>query len=655
MEPKKRHQLLKRAKSCFAVPILITADSTALVLSMITALLLRFEYLPWNRIYECYLRGHLSSLPFALAFYLGVFASFRLYKCAWRFASLDILWGIICANTIGIVGLVSIQCMIDGYPFPRSVLVITWAGSIILTGVERVILRILSIASRHGMQSLHVIRHDAQPKRTLILGAGIDGVSVLRALREDPELNYNVVGFLDDDPSKRGVYVGGVKVLGPLVDLKQVLASCNIDTIIVTLPEISDEKIRRDLVECRRNGVPVKVVPRISDIITGKPVRLVDFSVEDLLKRTPSLTNIAEIGTYLTDKRVLVTGAGGSIGSELCRQIISLRPALLVLLGHGENSIHQIYRELQAGYQELDDRIRYAVASVSHAPRINQVFDQYRPQIVFHAAAHKHVPMMESNEQEAVHNNVVGTHCIAEACGKWGVERVVLISTDKAADPCCIMGATKWLCEEIFRAMAHYWPGTAYIAVRFGNVLGSRGSVVPIFCEQIERGGPVTLTHPEMTRYFMTVTEAVSLVLQAGAVGKSDELYLLDMGKPVKIVELAKEIVRLNGLDPDADIEFEYTGIRPGEKLHEQLVSDMESIKPTCWKGLSVINRPQYFTPAQMMEALRRLENVASSGSAAETRKVLDELLAYRHILEREVVPSVVSNEQESRLLAGAE
>lgn len=232
-------------------------------------------------------------------------------------------------------------------------LVITWAGSIILTGAERVILRILSIASRYGIRSLQVIRREAPPKRTLILGAAVDGVSVLRALREDPDLNYNVVGFLDDDPSKIGLYIGGVRVLGPLADLKQVLTSHNIDTIIVALPEISDGQIRRDIVECRRNGVPVKVVPRISDVLTGKPIRLADFSVEDLLKRTPSLTNIAEIGTYLTDKRVLVTGAGGSIGSELCRQIISLRPASLVLLGHGENSIHQIYRELQAGYQEL--------------------------------------------------------------------------------------------------------------------------------------------------------------------------------------------------------------------------------------------------------------------------------------------------------------
>jgi len=504
------------------------------------------------------------------------------------------------------------------------------------------------------MRSLQVIRREAPPKRTLILGAAVDGVSVLRALREDPDLNYNVVGFLDDDPSKTGLYIGGVRVLGPLADLKQVLTSHNIDTIIVALPEISDGQIRRDIVECRRNGVPVKVVPRISDVLTGKPIRLVDFSVEDLLKRTPSLTNIAEIGTYLTDKRVLVTGAGGSIGSELCRQIISLRPASLVLLGHGENSIHQIYRELQAGYQELADRIQYAIASVSNASRINQVFEQHQPQVVFHAAAHKHVPMMESNEQEAVHNNVIGTRCVAEACGRWGVERVVLISTDKAADPCCVMGATKWLCEEVFRAMAHYWTETAYIAVRFGNVLGSRGSVVPIFCEQIERGGPVTLTHPEMTRYFMTVTEAVRLVLQAGAVGKSDELYLLDMGKPVKIVELAKEIVRLNGLDPETDIEFEYTGIRPGEKLHEQLVSDTEIIEPTCWKGLSVIRRPQYFTPAQMMDALRQLENVANRGSATETRKILDELLARRRS-KCEAVSQAESWKQESRLLAGAE
>lgn len=611
--------------------VLVLADSAALLASMLMALTLRFEYLPWNRVYQFHLREHVAGLPVALAIYLAAFGFFKLYRCAWRFASLEMLWGIVCANTIGVAGLVVVQLALDGGTFPRSVLVMVWAGGIVLTGAERVLLRVLSMVRRHGMPSLQMIRGDLPQKRVVIMGAGSHGVAVLKTVRDDPELSYSVIGFLDDDPCKKGVYVAGVKVLGSLTSLKRLHENHAIDLAIVALPEITDERISRHIAECRRDGLPVKVIPRTSDVLAGRsPVQLVDFSVEDLLRRAPAAADCSEFGKYLTGAKVLVTGAGGSIGSELCRQIASLRPASLVLLGHGENSIHQIYRELRSACPEMAERIDYAIASVSHTERIGQVFRRYRPNVVFHAAAHKHVPIMEENEQEAVHNNVLGTRCIAEACGRYAVERVVLVSTDKAADPCCVMGITKWLCEEIFRAAAARWAKTRFIGVRFGNVLGSRGSVVPVFCDQIRRGGPVTVTHPEMTRYFMTIPEAVRLVLEAGAVGKTGELYLLDMGRPVKIVELAKQVVRLNGLEPGKDIEFEFTGIRPGEKLHEKLVSDDEKIESTPWKGLSVVHRPEHFTPAEMVRALARLEEASNRGSAADVRGILDDLVAGR-------------------------
>ena len=348
-----------------------------------------------------------------------------------------------------------------------------------------------------------------------------------------------------------------------------------------------------------------------------------DLSFEELLRRKPVDAITADIGGYIKGARVLVTGAGGSIGSEICRQIASMNPATLILLGHGENSIHNIAQSLSCSFDTMKDRIHYAIASTANENRIEQMFRNYRPEVVFHTAAHKHVPIMESNEQEAVINNVIGTYNVAKACGEHSAERVVLISTDKAADPCCVMGATKWLCEEIFRSAASLWPNTSYMAVRFGNVLGSRGSVVPIFHEQIMRGGPVLVTHPEMTRYFMTIPEAVRLVLEAGAVGNSGELYLLDIGRPIRILDMAVDMIRICGLQPGRDIKIEFSGVRPGEKIHENLISDVETIEKTAWEGLSIVKRPDRFTPNELMNAIITLKNAAANGGDAHVRRVL--------------------------------
>ena len=451
----------------------------------------------------------------------------------------------------------------------------------------------------------------------------------LRATREDPSLaGYEIIGFLDDDPAKNGLYIGSAVVLGPIDGLRQLLGDRAIDEVIVALPVHCLNKLRGHVLECRRMQLPVRKVPYIRDmLLPSGGISLTDLSVEDLLHRPRIDDGNAEIAAYVRGKRVLVTGAGGSIGSELCRQIARQSPASLVLLGHGENSIFAMHQELLADSPEIAERSHCVIAHVSHRKRMAQVLDQYAPEVVFHAAAHKHVPMMETNCREAVFGNVFGTSSVVEACGNLGVERMVTISTDKAVDPCCIMGATKWLSEETLLAGADTWKRTSFVTVRFGNVLGSRGSVVPMFHEQIRRGGPVTVTHPDMTRYFMTIPEAVRLVLQAGAVGESGQLYLLDMGEPVKILELVKDMICLCGLRPGADIPIEFTGLRAGERLHERLVSADERLEKSQWPGLFNVKRCAHFTTAELHSALTKLQDAANNGDDQNVRFCLQELV----------------------------
>lgn len=606
------------------VLLLVLADIVSIVLSATFALLLRFDGIPLSVTYSQYVVSHIGSFIMVVGLYLAVFWAFHLYRCVWRYASLETLWGVFYSNCVGIVGLIVIQSLVDGHTFPRSVIFMIWGLNIALTGGTRIALRMLSTKYQNRRLSARADSQNTDVKRVIIMSDDQNGAQVLRAIREDPSLAYQVIGILDDDPSTWGVYISNVKVLGPLDHLKQIIAEEVVDVVIAALSDISSEKVREIIIECRKRRLPVKMVTTLGDVFSSKnSLRLVDFSVEDLIQRPRASTKIADIGGYLSGKRVLVTGAGGSIGSELCRQIASLNPASLILLGHGENSIHRIHRELLNDHGEMADRIYYAIASVSQQHRIDQVLELYRPQIVFHAAAHKHVPMMEVNEQEAVNNNILGTYCVADSCGRFNVERFVLISTDKAADPCCIMGYTKRFCEELLRAETSLWPGTAYMTVRFGNVLGSRGSVIPIFCDQIKRGGPVTVTHPEMTRYFMTIPEAVQLVIQAGAVGKSDELYLLDMGRPIKILDLAKDTIRMHGLIPDMDIDIKFTGIRNGEKLHEQLISANEQVEQTSMDGLIKVRRTESRPPSDTIAVIKRLEYMAQAGTADEVRRGL--------------------------------
>jgi len=604
--------------------ILVFVDSMALAVSIIASHLLHYEKIPWHEIFHNRIYPHIVCLFATVGLYLIIFAMFHLYKRAWRFAGLETLFNIVCANTAGLAGMVVIQIILRGSTFSPSVLIIMWAASIMLVGGSRIALRVLSMMRSSGNKCLRV----TDRKRAIIIGAGSCGARTLRAIQSDPSLKYDVIGFLDDDPQKHGIYMSSTRVLGPLKLVRELAQKRAVDEVIVAIHEVGRNGVHSCIMDCRRLKIPVKVVPHLRSVLNGsRSTGLADFSVEDLLRRAPAETITPDIDKTLTGSRVLVTGAGGSIGSEMCRQIAAYNPASLVLLGHGENSIHNIHKELVESFPQISDRFECVIASTANQSRINQIFKYHRPEIVFHAAAHKHVPMMESNEQEAVSNNILGTYNVAAAAGECGVKRIVLISTDKAADPSCIMGATKWLCEEIFCCGASLWPKTSYIAVRFGNVLGSRGSVVPMFHEQIRRGGPVLVTHPEMTRFFMTIREAVRLVLEAGAVGKSGQLYVLDMGKPVRILDLARDMIRLCGLEPGVDVAIEFTGIRPGEKIHEQLTSSYETIESTPRPGLAIVRRQAHFHLNEIRDVIGRIRHAVDHDGDAAVRRMLCTLL----------------------------
>ena len=408
---------------------------------------------------------------------------------------------------------------------------------------------------------------------------------VARELRQNPQMGLAAIGFIDDDPGKRGVILNRVRVLGGRETIPALVSEHGVSQVIIAMPSASGKTIREIVTICEGAGVRTRIVPGIYELLGGnvRLNQLRDVQIDDLLRREPVQTDTAQVEALLRGKRVLVTGAGGSIGSELCRQILRCCPASLVLLGHGENSIFEINNELRRKLDGPDspcppDRkpaLVPVIADVRFGERLQTIFDAYRPEVVFHAAAHKHVPLMEGNVSDAITNNVLGTLRVVEASAMVGVNHLVLISTDKAVNPTSIMGATKRVAETIVQSAARR-TGKSYVAVRFGNVLGSRGSVVPFFQRQIAAGGPVTVTHPDVRRYFMTIPEAVQLVLQAATMGRGSEVFVLDMGEPVRILDLARDLIRLSGLEPDRDIEIMFTGLRPGEKLFEELFNTGE-------------------------------------------------------------------------------
>jgi len=579
--------------------LLVVIDVFLINAAFVAALDIRFD----GNVPEQYFNGYIDvALYFTVIFILSYFA-FGLYKKIWQYASIDELLAIVYAVTVGTAASIAFIYFIE-IRLPRSIFVLGWILNIVFIGSSRLGWRLF----RERFFRKNVFRGG---KPLLIVGAGDAGALLMRELKNGNGYGYNPVGFVDDDAEKQKKELMGLPVLGTREDIPDLVEEYSIQEIIIAMPSVPGAVIRKIVNICRSTGVKVSILPAIHSLMDGK----VNFSeirevqVEDLLRREPVKINLEEVSGYLKGKVALVTGAGGSIGSELCRQIIRFSPKSIILMGHDENPIFEIEQELKKSFP--DKLIKSVITNIREKEKVNYVFDMYRPQVVFHAAAHKHVPLMELNPEEAVKNNVLGTKNVAEAADKVGTETFILISTDKAVNPTNVMGATKRVAEMIIQSMDKR-SDTKFVAVRFGNVLGSRGSVLPVFKKQIAEGGPVTITHPDMTRYFMTIPEAVQLVIQAGAMAEGGEIFVLDMGKPVKIEDMARDLITLSGLEPDKDIEIVYTGIRPGEKLYEELLTAEEGTTATKHKRIFVA-KPLDINTSELNKLINQLERLSLS------------------------------------------
>lgn len=542
------------------VPLLIGLDSIIVLTSIFIG------YIVLNPSLKVYTVPMIWISAITLLVCHHLFASiYHLYQKAWEYASVGELIAIAKAVTYSILITGVVQFVFTQDVYVR-VLGITWMLHILLIGGSRFSWRVLR--DRY-------IAPQPQQKRTLIVGAGSAGTMVARQLLKNDHVDLYPTAFVDDDPNKQKLQIYGIEVKGNSSDIPRIVEECKIDSIVIAIPSLDKQELKRIYDQCAKTKAKTQIIPMIEDLMTGKVSvnHIRDVQVEDLLGRDPIELDMNSISDKLTGKTVLVTGAGGSIGSEICRQISRFSPKKLLLLGHGENSIYTIDMELKKQYGS-EFEILPIIADVQDRARIFDLMDEYKPDVVYHAAAHKHVPMMEYNPTEAVKNNIFGTRNVAEAADAYGVKNFVLISTDKAVNPPNVMGATKRFAEMIIQNLAKE-SKTKFVAVRFGNVLGSRGSVIPLFKKQIQAGGPVTVTHPEITRYFMTIPEASRLVIQAGALARGGEVFVLDMGEPVKIVDLAKNLITLSGYSVE-EIGIQFSGLRPGEKMYEELLNENE-------------------------------------------------------------------------------
>ena len=549
--------------------LLLIVDVITIIGVALISLLIRFD----GYITSHYLHQMIDALPIMVISYIVMLLSMHLYTRIWRYAGMREMVAVLIATTLG-AGLFYTGMYVFDKSLPRSIYLISWILSTGVIGIGRMVLHYIAM-QYGGKQST-----DADMVNTLIIGAGDAGATIAREIERYHKRSRKVIGFIDDDESKFNRLMGGVRILGNRHDIPSIVKENKVKEIIIAMPSVTRNEIRNIMEICSPLKCKVNTLPGMYQLLDDEVLvsHLHPVSIEDLLERDEVHLDMDIVEHYIRDKVVLVTGAGGSIGSEICRQIMRVGPKQLLLLGHGENSIYLINQELKNIYK--DGPIIPIIADIRDKQQLDQIFTQYNPQVVFHAAAHKHVPLMEIQPMAAVLNNIYGTRNVADVAGRHGVERFVMISTDKAVNPTSVMGATKRVAEKVIISMNDTYD-TKYITVRFGNVLGSRGSVIPLFKKQIEAGGPVTVTDPEMTRYFMTIPEASQLVLQAGAMGKGGEAFLLDMGEPVKIIDLARNMIRLSGLEPDKDIHIKITGLRPGEKKYEELLTSEEGTNRT--------------------------------------------------------------------------
>ncbi len=602
----------------------ILADAALVALAYFLAFQLRFLDDPhgWPHRYEVLFA---QSVGFVIAGKLIIFGAAGLYQKWWRYVSgrdfLLILRAVAISSALLVIAFAVVQPF--EHRLPRSVEVIDFLFTLILIAGARLLVRLIVERPSKGAR---VPKHEV-----LIVGAGSGGQMVVRELRLNPALGATAIGFVDDDPRKRGMrMIGGIKVLGSTDEIAPILDETDPDEVIIAIPSAPGTLRAKVVAACRERRIRVRTLPTVFELLRGgvqlnKQLR--DVQVEDVLGREPIVVELDRVGAYLHDKIVLVTGAGGSIGSELCRQIARVNPRLLVMLDHAEDNLFEIEREM------LDERhfsnAESVLADCREPHRMLETMQRFRPDVVFHAAAYKHVPLMEANPLEAVRNNAIATRITAETAAAAKAERFVLISTDKAVNPKTVMGASKAMAEWIVEVAGHTHPGTRFASVRFGNVLASSGSVVPIFRGQIERGGPVTVTHPEMTRYFMTIPEAVQLVIRAGDIGAGKgEVFVLDMGEPVKIVDLAHNMIRLAGYEPERDIAIEFTQPRPGEKLSEVLFSENEVAQATAAKRINRAVRTTPIEPVWVDSTLASLEALILAGDEANLAERVVELIA---------------------------
>lgn len=556
---------------------LLIIDTLLINLAVYISLVFRFDGI----IPEYFLQVYISTFAYITVIEVAIYYFFGLYRSLWSYASIDELIQVFFASTTGIIGVFALGTLM-GMRLPRTVYAMTWILTFLFAGGIRIsgrIVRRAIIFSRTNTESR---------KKVMIIGAGKAGSMVIKELKDHPDLNLIPVVALDDDTKKHNLSIHGVPVKGGRDRIIQSVKEYEIDEIIVAAPSAQKKEISDILRICKETRCKLKKLPGVYEIINEnvsmKSIR--DVNIEDLLGRDEVNLDIKEISNYIKNETVLVTGGGGSIGSELCRQIARFHPKRLIVLDIYENNAYDLQQELRRSFKDKLN-MEVIIASVRDVIRLDQVFNKYRPGVVFHAAAHKHVPLMEVNPSEAVKNNVIGTLNTVQCADKYKVKKFVLISTDKAVNPTNVMGATKRIAEMIIQTMDKQ-SETEYIAVRFGNVLGSNGSVIPLFKKQIESGGPVTVTHPEITRYFMTIPEAAKLVIQAGAMAKGGEIFILDMGQSVKILDLAKDLIRLSGFEPGIDIKIEFTGLRPGEKLYEELLLAEEGVLSTKHQSIFV-------------------------------------------------------------------
>ena len=596
---------------------LMSLDILIIVNSYILAFIIRFNFdFIMDKRNELIL-----FLPVIVIIYLIMLSIFKMYKSIWTIVGIDeVAFGLIaCLIATGII-LITSTIISSIYYIDYITVLLAGLFIMIFTIGIRVSFRIYRRMISHGRVLLNS-SNISNLEKILIIGAGSCGQLIIEEIRKQNPIKQKVIGVIDDNPSKIGTYLRGIKILGNRNKIIEISEEKNVDLILIAMPSV-DGKTKKEIIEiCQSTRAKVKIIPGMYELIGGKVSlnRMRDIDLRDLLGREEVILDKKGIKDYIENKVVMVTGGGGSIGSELCRQIAKFSPKLLLILDIYENNAYELENEIISNFKNLKEKV--LIASVREEKRLENIFNKYKPQVIFHAAAHKHVPLMERNPEEAIKNNVIGTLNVAECAHKYGAERFVLISTDKAVNPTNVMGASKRMCEMIIQAIDKN-SNTEFVAVRFGNVLGSNGSVIPLFKKQIAKGGPVTLTHKKITRYFMLIPEAAQLVLQAGAYAKGGEIFVLDMGNPVLIYDLAKDLIKLSGFEPEVDIKIEITGLRPGEKLYEELLMDEEGLRKTSHEKI-FIAKPGEYDFEMLKLGVNALKKIADLGDVETLKTAL--------------------------------